>query len=193
MPTISIPVDYARFTFEYRLFGNSTKSYWSVGIHLGHDLSYSDFTAAETFLSGTNLGANLAGGSSLVGMVVENDVHRFESIFSSAGTAGINAPPNNVSMLMHLTTGLKGHKYHGLIYFPGAYLDESNIAPDGTIDAGEYAAQQAFFAGFLADLVDSVGADGGVVFHTDGSTPTPVLNLALDARTASQRRRLRPR
>lgn len=103
--------------------------------------------------------------------------------------AGAISPPN-VAVLRHKLTGLRGRGAHGQNFIPGMLLD-NDVDDSGIISP----ARQASIFEFFQALEGAVVADGstGVILHSTGSLldPTPVTGQSIDAKIASQRRRLR--
>ena len=111
----------------------------------------------------------------------------------SAGTngsgGGASGPPN-VAILVHKNTALGGRAGRGRFYHPGA--QESEVDPSGNLTPAFVAGMQTQCNTFFSDL-DTAGL-ALVLLHSDGSpitAPTVLTGLTVDARVATQRRRLR--
>jgi hypothetical protein len=111
-------------------------------------------------------------------------------LLTEVGTAGVNALPNNCTLLVRKVTATGGRKGRGRMYIYPAGTDESVVDRVGVIGSLEVAAEQAkwdqvFAAVSLAEL-------DFVLLHSDATAPSPITSLVVDPRIATQRRRLRP-
>lgn len=103
--------------------------------------------------------------------------------------AAAGAAPNT-TYLVRKVTALGGRAGSGRMYVPG--VTEDDVDPDGTVTPAMVTLLQSNFDD-LWDALD-VGGFTPVLLHSAGSplsTPTPITSLRVDARVATQRRRLR--
>lgn len=109
------------------------------------------------------------------------------SVSGSAGTGGV---ASNVAFLVHKVTTLGGRAGRGRFYLPGPR--EANVSESGAIDTGTVTGLQTALGAFLTQMV--ADGDGPVLLHGETSplsVPTPITDFVIDARVATQRRRLR--
>jgi hypothetical protein len=105
------------------------------------------------------------------------------------GDAGDDAAPN-IALLVHKVTNVGGHAGQGRFYIPG--LNESMVDTGGVIDGSEFAewvdVVQDFYENIVAlDLTPAL-------LHGESSPvadPTPIESFVVDAKAATQRRRMR--
>jgi hypothetical protein len=105
---------------------------------------------------------------------------------STPGTrAGSNSPPSNCSMLVSKRTGIAGRENRGRMYVPPFLLEEATIDQAGNFPLTNLnTTAAAFLAAFSPDLPM-------VLLHTSADAPTPVTQLVVRSRLATQRRRMR--
>lgn len=109
---------------------------------------------------------------------------------NSAGLWSTAAAGPNTSYLLHKNTAFGGRAGKGRMYLPG--VAESAVNVSGVIDSGVASSITADWS----DTLLALGIQGAeaVVLHGDNSpitTPTPITSVAIDATSATQRRRLR--
>lgn len=110
-----------------------------------------------------------------------------EVVRSEAGS-GIDAgAPPNVSYLVRKRTALGGRTNRGRFYWPG--VAETTVDPNGTIQPGTLTAQQARLEAYLSGL--ATAESPMYLLHNASSDPTEVIQLQIDTKVATQRRRLR--
>lgn len=100
-----------------------------------------------------------------------------------------NAPTPNAAVLIRKVTGLVGPRNRGRIYLPPATLNEGSVDQAGIMAGANQAVLQAQADSFLTGL----GTNGVPMYllHSDGGPATEVVSLTVQARLATQRRRLR--
>lgn len=108
------------------------------------------------------------------------------SVANPGGVSQDQLSPNT-SVLIHKQTASGGRKNRGRMFVPG--IGETSVDGSGAIAAGV----RTTWEGAMEDLYDGLVAGGlqPVVLHGDATTPTVITSLAVDGRTATQRRRLR--
>lgn len=102
------------------------------------------------------------------------------------------ALPQNCAFLVKKRTAFGGRQNRGRMYIPGC--PQESVDASGVLTAGKVAS----IAGKLNTWLDAINGhahvDTAVVLHGPGTfspTPTPITSLTVDARIATQRRRLR--
>lgn len=120
---------------------------------------------------------------------------------SNAGGNGVIATTPNVAFLLHKYTAIGGKKGQGRMYWPG--VGESEVDYAGAVDATKLSTFNTALGQFFADLATAgypmyLAHSFGTYKKRDGSTvvvasraPDLVTSIALDAKAATQRRRLR--
>lgn len=106
------------------------------------------------------------------------------------GTGGGAQTSIAVAVLVSKITAIGGRPGRGRMYIPG--VQESEVAPDGTLSGAFVAGLQSEVDAFLADMVSN--AIPMVLLHGETSpvtTPTPVTSLQVASIVATQRRRQR--
>lgn len=126
----------------------------------------------------------------------------FAEVSTSNSGASVSPPcPPNVAYLIRKITPLGGKMGQGRMYQPG--VPEAGVGEDGTIVSGTRSSTEAGWSAFLAAM-DGAGfpmALGhmfgdyvnrkGVTIIVPARAPTDVTALTVDAKAATQRRRLR--
>lgn len=101
------------------------------------------------------------------------------------------AIPQNTAILVKKVTGLGGRRNRGRMYIPG--LTQEDVDNAGMLASARLAAWGTAVNNFLLGIESGSFMDRAVVFHSSGDlTPAIVEDLVVDARVATQRRRLRP-
>lgn len=150
---------------------DNAKDAWVAGLQLSQ--------SANTVLSGVRVKA----GPSASGPMGEFS-------YSLTGSAIGTAVPPNVALLVRKVTNQGGRQGRGRMFVPG--FTEPDVSGSGTINSGYLANLQAM----ADDTYDSLVADLllPVLFHDSAgpiTTPTSIVSFTVDARVATQRRRLR--
>ena len=102
---------------------------------------------------------------------------------TAGGVAATSAPPNT-AYLVSKRTALGGRANRGRLYLPG--VDEADVSAQGTFGT---TALQAAVDQWLTD--QDTNQLPMVILHNDVGSPTPVTQLIVSNRVATQRRRLR--
>lgn len=108
---------------------------------------------------------------------------------ATVGGQAFDTLPSNCAMLMRKVTILRGRRNRGRCYFPGVLpesaVDEGGLISEAFVDERQGDAQSWF------DALVTLNADA-VILHSElPGTPTTVERFEVDARIATQRRRLR--
>jgi len=190
-----IPTGFAQANFIYNGASAPTGAEWTLGLGIS---SYggSPITLGEDLVSAyetANFDASTSTDVDLSGVLVKfgPDATGPSALFSAAvgGAADQDAVPN-VSYLIHKVTSLGGRAGRGRAYFPG--VPEAQTEPNGTLDSTWRDNFQAAWDTFLTELTGLSVIP--VVLHAADSpltTPTAITSFVVDARAATQRRRLR--
>lgn len=190
-----IPISFAQVNY---LFAGSGLPR-GAQITMGYDISGSAGTPAavgaslNSAWSASGIQARLATGVDYKGCLVKFGPDATgPSALVSASVTGSGGPgaSSQVSWLVRKITGSGGRAGRGRWYIPG--VPEGAIGSDGAIDG----TARTNLEGELDELLVSWAAAGidPVVLHGVGSplsTPTPITDLVVDTRGATQRRRLR--
>lgn len=106
------------------------------------------------------------------------------------GTATGEADSPNVAYLIHKVTEFGGRTGRGRMYLPG--VPSPNVFNNGLLSDAWRASTLAAFSGFYTDLT-TAGLFPLLLHGPDSpvTTPLPITDFVVDARVATQRRRLR--
>lgn len=120
-----------------------------------------------------------------------------ESPASSVGTNSTGTTlPNNISLLVKKQTGIGGRAHRGRCFVPPFNLVGVDVDQRGYLQSGWLSAHTSRITGWLGYGITGTLRPRPVILHDDGiatpSTPTLLTAVVLDARVATQRRRLRP-
>lgn len=142
---------------------------------------WDDFTRPTAWaLAGTKALYRNAGGTLLVG----------ESTVVNAGTdAGGQTPVPNAAILVKKKTGIAGPKQRGRMFVPPFGLAEANVNMSGVMDAAVVTVIQNAINVMVASWVTNDVTP--VLLHSDATPPSLINVWQVDARMATQRRRLR--
>lgn len=117
-------------------------------------------------------------------LVFQDDFHE------AGGASAYGQPPPNVAVLVKKVTAAAGRQGRGRLYWPVIGDDFTNNV--GILDSAVLADLQSAFTTFLGDLA---GEDVAMyLLHGAGqpiTDPTEVVQLLVDSKAATQRRRLR--
>lgn len=186
-----IPVGYAQVTHHFRWTGVSRKMAVTYGVQLTGSMFLSARAAlvhdafADTVLQQmTNEVALertvLKAGPTTTGPAAEFVQDRF------GGQDSESLPPN-VAFLVKKVTDLGGRKNRGRLYLPG--VPKPSSLDTGLLASGTVTNLNAQLDTFLARM--ETEESPLVILHNSSSDPTVVSDLELDAKVATQRRRLR--
>lgn len=103
------------------------------------------------------------------------------------GSVGGNAAPPNIAALVHKNTALGGRQGRGRLFVPG--LAEAALDANGLLESAYAGTMETFFIGLAASLV--LSNKPPMLLHADALSPTAIDSMPVDARVATQRRRLR--
>lgn len=195
---VQIPVGFVGWTLEFALAGHTSPYYITGGCNkdVAQDANDVAFNIGNTYLdevfnpSGANAGDdwtlvtcktswNQGGGVVSLG----------EYVMSAQGTVTGNNPPPNAACLVQKLTGLAGRRNRGRLYVPPHFLSETNVNNAGVIDASTRSALQTRFDDWFDAI--ALGDNEMLLFHSDGSVPSVITSLNLQALMATQRNRLR--
>lgn len=190
-----IPVDYAQVNFRYDGPGVPTGAEWTLGLDIS-ELIGTPLALAESIgaiYETVNFDASTAGDVDLVEVQVKYgpDATGPSAIASvEVGGAGAAGAPSNVAYLVRKVTEIGGRAGRGRLYFPGVV--EAQVGSDGALDGTWLANFQIAWNNFVTELGEISVTP--VLLHGAGSplsTPTPIVEMIVDAKVATQRRRLR--
>jgi hypothetical protein len=116
-------------------------------------------------------------------------IHTQKEVFNGTD----NPLPQNCAWLIQKRSGLGGRRRRGRMYMPAPA--ETVVGATGIITAASVTAMQTQMNTWLASIAADNAFEGMVILHSSGvsavPTPTPVSQLVVDSRIATQRRRLR--
>lgn len=189
---------FAEIWFRYEIVGQPRAMYH----HIGYELDIVAITQAAVDAGFTNWQTvfrgelpaiiTLVGGHVLQGP--SGATQRWDAAIAPVvGTSAGGPVPPNTSVLVKKVTGSGGRRNRGRMFVPSP--DELQVGSDGALAAAYRTAWQT--------NIDQLKVGGTihtafgflnepVLFHETGTqTPTPITDLTIDTRVATQRRRLR--
>lgn len=190
---LAVPIGFAQATWGWMLAGDPEPMFvtFGVDVFMGGDAqamaeaiadSWEDFfgtggTLDEYTFIGTRVALqDTPSGPPVIG----------EAVRSEQGIVTGTTLPQNCAMLVRKNTGLGGRSGRGRFYFPPFAFPEADVSATGFIGTPAAGIQTA-----LDNLL--TGGWNMFLFHDEALAiePTQVTSLTLDARIATQRRRLR--
>ena len=195
--TLRVPVGYHNAVYRFALDGDAEEMVFSLGVdNVSADgpsvIAEGLFDAAVdagSFASPANMCSvyRMTGVTLYTAELGGSLVTEHNEI--SQGTASAAPLPSNCAVLVQKRTGVGGRQFRGRIFCPPFQSGESNISATGD-HGGTLAELQSEWGQFLAAIVGE--AYSPVLFHTaEGVPPTPITQLIVDGKIATQRRRLR--
>lgn len=180
-----IPAGFGLLQFKMNFtVGSAGPKYVGLGVAVNEAVDLADVSAAFHDLLDGRLFTTYLAGCSLV--------------FTTATVAGEypyipetkngNTEPPQVSLLVRKVTGNRGRRNRGRQYWPMLLGDESTAGTGEILPTARDGFQTGFDA-FYSAMVE-LGLPP-VILHNDGSTPTPLTGFLVEAKIATQRRRLR--
>lgn len=186
-----IPPGFAHVLHSFRLDGTDRRAAITYGIELAGS-AFLDARAADIHAAAAeHLMPELTTNTVLERTLVKqgpNDVGPVAEFAQSvSGGANEGVSPPNTAYLVRKRTALGGRRNRGRLFLPG--VAESNVGNGGQVAAGTVAALQTAFDDFR-DALTALDSPL-VLLHSASSDPTDIIRLVVDARVATQRRRLR--
>jgi hypothetical protein len=111
-----------------------------------------------------------------------------EIVTAIVGSGTATPPPINTAMLVSKQTGIAGRKYRGRCFVPWG-VAESSVDSVGVITSGTVASMQTSWDNTVIAL--TTAGVPLVLLHSDGSTPTSVIGVRVEARCGTIGRRMR--
>jgi hypothetical protein len=194
-----IPVGFGTVSYIWIKDGDSEEMVTSFGFHtLGDPPTVSDANLMFEAWSTSSMQTTTTDSLTLLrveyGVAVTTDDELIvatsdEAIVNGAGTS--DPAPINCALLVKKVTGLSGRKNRGRFYYPDVFADV--VSPAGVLSPAAVIDYQAAVLDWFGTLAAVGVLDGAVLLHTDPlDTPTPVLQVIVQNKIATQRRRLRP-
>lgn len=190
-----IPEGYAQFNFKFSGIDLPYGAEFTIGSQIPDGIEpLPAATHAWDAFNGANVMSQLDNDLHAIGVHCKfgpNDVGpSADYVDDRAGDAGSTGQSPQVALLVQKATSNGGHAGRGRFYLPGVV--SSVLDGDGTLHSGFRTALQTT----MDDFLDLLSADDyvPVVLHGPDSpltTPSPILALTVDARVATQRRRMR--
>jgi hypothetical protein len=193
---VEVPIGFAQVRFSWTVSGDAEAMYSTIGVSppalatatsIANDADTRWLTnvAAAAFTSNTYVV-----GSTYVSFNEGGPGPSIAEVGTpTPGTAVVSPPPNNVAALVAKTTGVGGRRNKGRMYLPPFFLQEADVTASGAITNTVITALNTRLNNFRTAM-EGLGYIL-VLFHSDGGVPTPITSLSLDARVATQRKRLR--
>lgn len=187
-----LQVGFAQVTTHLSLEGSAEDIANVVGLDIGANLSnqagadaisqiFSDFYLSIIAQAYRYEGCTVSYGTG-------GDPTVVESITGAGdGVGATEAVPPNTSLLIRKVTNFGGRRNRGRMYVPG--LGDPQVGNRGELLGTGQADLQVIADQLLTDL-DTAGYQM-VIIHSNGSTPTLVTGLVVQAQVATQRRRMR--
>jgi hypothetical protein len=192
---VLIPEGYAQFNFKFSGIDLPYGAEFTIGSSIPDGILplNAAIHATEAFTDSASM-SQLDNDLHFVGVHVKygpNDVGPSADYATDvAGDAGATGQSPQVCLLVQKQTTDGGHAGRGRFYLPGPV--SSVLDGDGTLHSGFRSALQGSLDAFLDSMSDDDYVP--VVLHGAGSPltdPSPIVGLTLDARVATQRRRMR--
>jgi len=187
--TVNIPTGYAQVTYLWESLNfDSGKAATIVGYFLNGQ-TFSDLGTTLVTKFEDNLLPEINENISWVGLVAADNDTLVEVAFSEDGGRSGDVSPPNITVLEKKIGTLRGRANRGRNYWPG-FLNDGDVASDGTIATGRWGDLELAFATFNNAMAT---ADfNRVILHNDPvPDPTPVDSSSIEHKCATQRRRLR--
>jgi hypothetical protein len=185
-----IPVSFGQANLKFTGAGYPTGAEITIGFD---PLAISAAAAADAFVDlwDTHLKGDTPSAVTLSSVLVKygpNDTGASAEVGAGiAGTGTDGQVQPGVCALIQKRTADGGRRNRGRIYYP---IGEASILDGGALATAYVTGSQSDWALFLAAMPGNTGPM--VVLHNDaGFTPTEVTSLSVQARAATQRRRLR--
>jgi hypothetical protein len=113
----------------------------------------------------------------------------FEVGTAVAGTGASGTLPNNCAVLCRKFTASGGRRNRGRFYLPPAYFLETEVNQVGTLDPAVVTEYQGYVDSLLAQL--GLQDCSPRLLHSDGGNATPITNIIVQPKLATQRKRMR--
>lgn len=180
-----IPVGFGLLQFRMNFtVGSPGPKYVGQGVAVNEEVNLVDVSEAFHGLLDGRLYTSLLGTCSIV---LTTHTTAAELDYIPEIKSGNTEPPQ-VSLLVRKVTGARGRRNRGRQYWPMLLGDESTAGTGEILPTARDGFQTGFDAFF--DALTELGIPP-VILHNDGSTPTAMTNYLVEAKIATQRRRLR--
>jgi len=193
-----IPVDYGLVSMCMLISGDSEEMVWTFGVSTSAAAevaqipslcrqSFDDHLSAFTQNDGSLNRVVLKVGPNSTGATYEDT----NPVTGSGGTGKLMP---NTAVLVKKTTLDGGRKGRGRFYVPAFGSIAGDLDSAGNITGTAPASLQTAFSAFKDDIEGDVtiGPAPWVLLHSDSTTPSPIVDLVVESKIATQRRRLRP-
>jgi hypothetical protein len=197
---IKVPVGYTSVSYRLALAGDAEEMLVTMGFRIetgfginpaGAELLADSFQANMINLCAA--GYTFRGLRASDGPDGEGQVHEVER--SVASTSTKTGMPPNVAYLTRKITGLGGRRNRGRFYMPG--VSEIDVDNTGLLTATHRTNYQTSVTAWFNQNVAGTEIAAHALFHdtpegVPGVAPTDILQLNVQPKVATQRRRLRP-
>ena len=187
-----IPPNYQAVAWELVLEGDPEPMYITAGLETPAVTPSVTLANELLALCEDTLDRFLCDVYSITRVILRDDTFFAES--TGPAIPGFNAgvpSPQNCSTLVKKLTGLLGRENQGRFFVPG--IESTAVTSAGSILDATVTELQTRISSWGGAIVGATGVDAVVILHTDAlSTPTTVGSFRVEAKIATQRRRLRP-
>lgn len=119
------------------------------------------------------------------------DMYGAENTTPVVGALSITPMVNNVAVLVQKRGSALGRHNRGRFFLPPYHFSQTDVGPSGTLLAAKVTALNTVFTNLLAGLTSS--GTPMVLLHSSSEIPvTTITSCPVQAKAATQRRRLRP-
>ncbi len=196
---IIVPEGYSNVSFVHQIDGSIKQAVASVGCFkvLSGDPDpteiANDFWGYATNVAGPCIAAAMSDAWTFVGVSVTSTVDGLpltgQKFTSVAGSSSGDSVMLNTSVLITKNTAAGGRKNRGRMYWPPSICFEGSADSAGNITGGN----EVDFTNMFEHIRTAAQDDDYVLtlFHSDATTPTPIISLSCESRLATQRRRMR--
>lgn len=193
-----IPPGFVNLQYVFLRTGDNEGMLTSIGASWDGSTPYLDIVNGameawddSTMSSNTTDSTTLTKVIGRFGTIGEGDFIVESSLLPTEGGSTAEPCPNNCSMLVKKLTALGGRANRGRMFYPEVRKDHVNGA--GLMDSSWVGTVQDDVEDWMAKLTTVTGIDALYLFHSDEeAAPTAITNLVVQAKIATQRRRMRP-
>lgn len=187
--TITIPPNFAQVSIN---FAGPTPSGKAVVLH-GHSLGEEGTLSGLAGLWATAMEETMAPILNQKWLIesisVTTEDEYYEQSVNYGGESSPATPPPSVTTLVRKVTGLRGRANRGRNYWPGL-LTENDVSDEGDINPIKVDDIQDRIVG-IGEVLFTAGYTPVILHTSPALAPTPVTNIVVEAKVATQRRRLR--
>lgn len=193
---VTIPAGYGLATALFSVTGRTKWYSTAWGYSFAGDAStdntediWDAITTTGTLFKNTSMSTQYAIEGLRLRQQGDPNEYSFEKLTHIQGTAALNPPSPNVSVLIRKISGLSGKKHRGRLYLPPFNETEADIDVNGLMTT----TQTDIITGWAEGMRGNLEGSGFpmVILHHGAGAPTAVSALSCERLVATQRRRLR--